>query len=297
MYVYVTVWAALRRWAAGLAAANCCVSSASCLLCYPLVCCVAQNYSKDRSNSAMQQRPAAFLLLMLAELAAVTDGTTLVNATSCSDGQVHRPCTTFELNPDACLCPGKGPVRRFVLDIVLANVTNVPGADPNKTLVSVNGTYPGPKIYATEGDWLEVTVRNRLPAGMPSVVHWHGQFQVLTPFSDGVPGITQCAIPSGSEVVYAFATTDAGTYWYHGEEEGLRGAWAAQPPSPPSGARLQGTPTSSTSTAWSGPSSSTRCPRPTTLRPTRTTSRSWSRTSTRRCGEQEGGGARVGGRV
>lgn len=127
MYVYVTVWAALRRWAAGLAAANCCVSSASCLLCYPLVCCVAQNYSKDRSNSAMQQRPAAFLLLMLAELAAVTDGTTLVNATSCSDGQVHRPCTTFELNPDAlfvdsCLtlslqtlrtCPARIQTRRL----------------------------------------------------------------------------------------------------------------------------------------------------------------------------------------
>ena len=156
-------------------------------------------------------------VLVLASLATVaTSGATLVNASSCSEGQTLRPCTTFELNPEACICPGKGPVRRILLDIVLANVTNVPGAELNKTLITANGTYPGPTIYSTEGDWLEVTVRNRLPVGVPTVLHWHGQFQVLTPFSDGVPGITQCAIPPGAEVTYKFATTDAGTYWYHG---------------------------------------------------------------------------------
>ena len=39
--------------------------------------------------------------------------------------------------------------------------------------------------------------------------------QVLTPFSDGVPSLTQCSIPPGGSMTYSFRASNAGTYWYH----------------------------------------------------------------------------------
>jgi FtsP/CotA-like multicopper oxidase with cupredoxin domain len=81
--------------------------------------------------------------------------------------------------------------------------------------VTANGTIPGPPIVVNEGDWLEVTVLNRLPSE-PTTLHWHGQLQVMTPFSDGVPSMTQCAIMPGDSLTYSFRASNAGTFWYHG---------------------------------------------------------------------------------
>ncbi len=73
------------------------------------------------------------------------------------------------------------------------------------------GGYPGPEIRVTEGDRLRVTVENRLPE--PTTVHWHG---VPVPNAmDGVPGVTQPAIPPGETFVYDYVAEPAGTYMYH----------------------------------------------------------------------------------
>jgi FtsP/CotA-like multicopper oxidase with cupredoxin domain len=76
---------------------------------------------------------------------------------------------------------------------------------------TLNGTSPGPLIEATEGDVVEVHVRNESVAdGM--TLHWHG---VDVPNAeDGVAGVTQDAIAMGADHVYRFVAEDPGTYWY-----------------------------------------------------------------------------------
>ncbi|CAG8558802.1 570_t:CDS:2 [Diversispora eburnea] len=78
---------------------------------------------------------------------------------------------------------------------------------------SVNGQYPGPLIHANKGDRLVVNVTNNL--GDPATIHWHGIFQRKTNWYDGVPGQTQCPIPSRVCFTYNFTLEQGGTYWYH----------------------------------------------------------------------------------
>lgn len=80
---------------------------------------------------------------------------------------------------------------------------------------SLNGTSPGPTITATQGQLVEVRVRNEnVTDGM--TLHWHG---VDVPnAADGVAGVTQNAIRVGSEYVYRFVPEEAGTYWYHSHQ-------------------------------------------------------------------------------
>lgn len=74
------------------------------------------------------------------------------------------------------------------------------------------GQLPGPAITATEGDLIEVTLRNTdIQNGV--TVHWHG-YDVPCG-EDGAPGATQHAVPPGGEFVYRFRADQVGTYWYH----------------------------------------------------------------------------------
>ena len=36
-----------------------------------------------------------------------------------------------------------------------------------------------------------------------------------TPYMDGVPGMTQCDIPSRGKFTYKFVADSAGTHWWH----------------------------------------------------------------------------------
>ncbi|KAF8756654.1 multicopper oxidase family [Rhizoctonia solani] len=90
----------------------------------------------------------------------------------------------------------------------------------------VNGTTPGPTIVADEGDQLSINVINK--GDEPITIHWHGIEQLGTPWSDGVPGITQYPIPIGKSFVYNWTATQMGYHWYHSHQhlqvdDGLRG--------------------------------------------------------------------------
>jgi FtsP/CotA-like multicopper oxidase with cupredoxin domain len=80
---------------------------------------------------------------------------------------------------------------------------------------TLNGRSPGPEIDATQGDLVQVTLRNEnVPGGV--TLHWHG---VDVPNAeDGVAGVTQNAVPVGGTFVYRFVVPDAGTYWYHSHQ-------------------------------------------------------------------------------
>ena len=95
------------------------------------------------------------------------------------------------------------------------------------------GELGGPAIEATEGDIVEVTLRNRdIAEGV--TIHWHG---VPVPSGDdGVAGVTQDAVAPGGSFTYRFEATRPGTYWYHthqrssvGVVKGLYGTLVVHP--------------------------------------------------------------------
>ncbi|KAI0556968.1 ascorbate oxidase [Gracilaria domingensis] len=87
--------------------------------------------------------------------------------------------------------------------------------DGRKKLVPVvNNQYPGPTLRGKVNDIVEITVINRLPTET-TTIHWHGIKQTGTPWSDGVPGISQCPIGPGETFVYRFKLDAPGTLWWH----------------------------------------------------------------------------------
>ena len=78
-------------------------------------------------------------------------------------------------------------------------------------MYAFNGQYPGPLIRATRGATLTVVFENRLD--QPSSVHWHG-IRLDNAF-DGVPDVTQRAVPPGGSFTYRVRFRDNGIYWYH----------------------------------------------------------------------------------
>ncbi|KAL3846098.1 hypothetical protein ACJIZ3_003501 [Penstemon smallii] len=82
----------------------------------------------------------------------------------------------------------------------------------NKTMLTINGQFPGPTIYARKGDLVIVDVINR--AGQNITIHWHGVKMSRYPWSDGPEFVTQCPISPG--------TRDFDTLWWHAHSEWSR---------------------------------------------------------------------------
>ena len=104
------------------------------------------------------------------------------------------------------------------------------------TAMTYNGTVPGPMIRVTQGDKVRINLKNELP--FPTTIHWHG---VLVPNAmDGVPNMTQEAVPPGGTFTYEFTAEPAGTFWYHSHYEtdsqvltGLYAPFIIEPKEPP----------------------------------------------------------------
>ena len=134
----------------------------------------------------------------------------------------------------------------FELDLTWE--TFAPDGNPRE-MVLMNGQFPGPQLNLHYGDNVEVVVTNHLP--VEATVHFHGIEQDGTPWSDGVPGVSQKPIQPGAGFTYRWTATQYGTYWYHGHaqgliQDGLFGAIVIQPaPTEPSPFALIASDTSS----------------------------------------------------
>ncbi|KAL5789547.1 hypothetical protein ACOSQ2_004435 [Xanthoceras sorbifolium] len=108
--------------------------------------------------------------------------------------------------------------RHYKFDIKLHNVTRL---CRTKSIVSVNGQFPGPRIVAREGDRLLIKVVNHVQNNI--TIHWHGVRQFRSGWADGPAYITQCPIQTGQSYVYNF-TIDGqrGTAWWHAHISWLR---------------------------------------------------------------------------
>ncbi|GII79365.1 hypothetical protein Sru01_43470 [Sphaerisporangium rufum] len=161
---------------------------------------------------------AGWLAAGTAALAVAAAGTALVPAAPVdagggpAAGHVHQARPVAELRGPREPAPG-GTVRRYTLTARTATVTLASGR--RVAAWTFDGRVPGPALTATEGDLVEVTLRNAdIAAGV--TLHWHGYD--VPAGEDGVPGLTQEAVRPGGTFEYRFRADQAGTYWYHTHE-------------------------------------------------------------------------------
>jgi len=81
-----------------------------------------------------------------------------------------------------------------------------------RSMILINGQFPGPLIECNEGDTLSIEIDNQ--SVNATSLHWHGIYQNGTNWMDGTVGVTQCAIAPGGKFKYEFTVTgQSGTYW------------------------------------------------------------------------------------
>ncbi|KAH9295195.1 hypothetical protein KI387_038783, partial [Taxus chinensis] len=90
-----------------------------------------------------------------------------------------------------------------------------------KSVITVNGRFPGPPIIAREGDRVLIKLTNHVTNNI--TIHWHGIRQIRSGWADGPGYITQCPIQTGQSYVYNFTIKgQRGTLWWHAHISWLR---------------------------------------------------------------------------
>ncbi|RSL51123.1 hypothetical protein CEP51_015247 [Fusarium floridanum] len=144
-----------------------------------------------------------------------------------SPGQRNIWCDGFSIDTDY---DEDGPTTGTFCDYHLTITNTTKDFDGVQRLaLAVNGQVPGPAIECNWGDILRVNVTNAMQDNQ-TAMHWHGLSQRDgTNDQDGVPGVTECAIPPGYTRTYQFKLTQYGTArWYHSHAlsqfgDGVRG--------------------------------------------------------------------------
>ncbi|KAJ6900223.1 hypothetical protein NC652_026371 [Populus alba x Populus x berolinensis] len=109
-------------------------------------------------------------------------------------------------------------VRLYNFRVVLTNTTKLCST---KSIPTINGKFPGPTIYAREGDNVNIRLANQIQYNV--TVHWHGVRQLRTGWADGPAYITQCPILPGQSYLYNFTLTgQRGTLLWHAHISWLR---------------------------------------------------------------------------
>lgn len=112
----------------------------------------------------------------------------------------------------------EGATVEYQFDVATMNVTRLCSS---KSIVTVNGQFPGPTVFAREGDLVVVRVVNNAQYNMS--IHWHGIRQIRSGWADGPAYITQCPIQPGQSYVYKYTISgQRGTLWWHAHISWLR---------------------------------------------------------------------------
>ncbi|KAF4508824.1 hypothetical protein G6O67_005156 [Ophiocordyceps sinensis] len=120
----------------------------------------------------------------------------------------------FSINTDyTSQAPDTGVTREYWLDI--SDVMIAPDGVP-RTAMAVNGSIPGPTLFADWGDAVVVHVTNSLYTSRNGTsIHFHGIRQLFTNQNDGVPSITECPAAVGESTTYTWRALQYGSTWYH----------------------------------------------------------------------------------
>lgn len=133
------------------------------------------------------------------------------------------PGAVQSVEPDTC--PGESwKPKHFDLFLTWEDSDNVGRV---KKTILMNGQSPGPALEMQVGESVEFVVHNLMPFG--TTIHFHGITQLGTPWSDGVPGVSQTPIEPGASFNYRWTADEPGTYFYHAHRygqiaDGLSGA-------------------------------------------------------------------------
>ncbi|WZY92958.1 hypothetical protein YC2023_065287 [Brassica napus] len=120
---------------------------------------------------------------------------------------------TYGINAESA-----GITRHYTFHIQLKNITRL---CKTKSIVAVNGKFPGPKVTAREGDNLQIKVVNHVSNNIS--IHWHGIRQLRSGWADGPSYVTQCPIQTGQSYVYNFTIIgQRGTLWWHAHIQWMR---------------------------------------------------------------------------
>ncbi|KAJ5823072.1 hypothetical protein N7447_005412 [Penicillium robsamsonii] len=120
----------------------------------------------------------------------------------------------YDVNTDYTqIVPNTGVTREYWLN--LEELMAAPDGF-RRPVMAVNGTIPGPTIFADWGDWVVIHVKNSLHRSHNGTsIHWHGIRQNYTNGNDGVVSITQCPTAPGSTITYKWRAVQYGSSWYH----------------------------------------------------------------------------------
>ncbi|KAL3628652.1 Laccase-17 [Castilleja foliolosa] len=106
--------------------------------------------------------------------------------------------------------------RHYTFNIVQLNVTRLCNT---KSIITVNGKFPGPRLVAREGDRVLVNVVNNVTNNV--TIHWHGIRQLRSGWADGPAYITQCPIQTGQSYTYNFTITGQRGEWWNADPEAV----------------------------------------------------------------------------
>ncbi|KAI3989882.1 hypothetical protein MKX01_040852 [Papaver californicum] len=90
-----------------------------------------------------------------------------------------------------------GKTRHYTFNIQLQKVTRL---CHTRSIVTVNGQFPGPRIFAREGDRVVVKVVNQVQNNI--TIHWHGIRQLRSGWYDGPAYVAQCPIQTGQRTLW-----------------------------------------------------------------------------------------------
>lgn len=159
----------------------------------------------------------------------------LINSTSETHDGSTTPCPGNAADDRSSWCncnistdyeehvPYTGVVREYWLYVSDGYIQ--PDGYHNRSVVTVNGTIPGPTLFADWGDEVVVHVKNNISPRIRNgtSIHFHGLRQLNNNQMDGVVSLTQCPIPPESQyqgeseswMTYRWRATQYGSTWYH----------------------------------------------------------------------------------
>ncbi|KAG6422972.1 hypothetical protein SASPL_113355 [Salvia splendens] len=114
-----------------------------------------------------------------------------------------------------CIVLVNASTRRIRFEVVHSNHTRL---CTKKPLLTVNGQFPGPTIYARRGELVTVDIINHSDQNI--TIHWHGVKMPRYPWSDGTNYVTQCPIQPGKNFTQQMILSDEeGTLWWHAHSD------------------------------------------------------------------------------
>ncbi len=119
-----------------------------------------------------------------------------------SDGSAYTVPLVDDINPDPDI------VETTI--VAQAAGVDINTGDGDISVLTFNGTIPGPEFRLKVGDTVIVHFRNEIAHA--TGIHWHGI--ELHNAHDGTP-LTQNMVEPGDTYLYKFKVTRPGIYWYH----------------------------------------------------------------------------------